>query len=90
MNHEFLKLAQMVEAGRKCNGQESVEITEENVKAAEETDAAESAHKVGRGGDAHGEFTCPECARISAERISLRESLHIRGIDFPEDVFRAR
>lgn len=90
MNHEFLKLVQMVEAGRKCEGRECVEITDADVAQAEVIDRMEDGHRHEQAVESHLEWECAACIDGTKAQVVLRESLHIRGIDFPEDVFRAR
>lgn len=88
MNHEFLRLMQMVEAGRKCEGRECIEIFDVDVARAKEIDALESSHLSGLEAGEHQEHSCPECAAVVSQRAVLREGLHSRGVDLPVEVFQ--
>lgn len=90
MHAEFLKLLQMTEAGRKCEGRECIEILDADVVKALVLDEMERAHQGAVGEVDHDNLGCVECAKVSGGRVEQRESLHVRGVDFPVEVFASR
>lgn len=90
MNSEFLKLLQMVEAGRKCEGKACIEVVDAEVEIAKEIDALEDGHRADQTLESHLEWECVQCLALNKKIIELRESLHNRGIDFPEEILRPR
>ena len=87
---EFLKLLQMTEAGRKCEGRECLDILDGDVAKALVLDEIERAHQGEVGQIGHDDLSCAECAKVAGSRVELRESLHTRGVDFPVDVLASR
>lgn len=87
---EFLRLLQMAEAGRKAEGRDHLEILDTDVSKAQELDGMQTAHlgEVGEAG--HDGLSCAECAKVSRGRVEQRESLHVRGVSFPVEVFASR
>ncbi len=90
MHAEFLRLLQMVEAGRKCEGRECIDILDADVSKAQELDDSERLHMEFVDGADHDGLGCVLCAVVSGGRVEQRESLHVRGIDFPVEVFASR
>lgn len=90
MHGEFLRLLQMTEAGRKCDGQECIVILDADVSTAQGLDDSERTHLEGVGESDHDGLSCPECVAVSDGKIVQRESLHARHIDFPTEVFASR
>ncbi len=88
MNAEFLKLLQMTEAGRKCEGRECIGIEDADVVRAKVIDALEESHKEGALADGHGRIACEEGAEVVRQRAVPPEGLHSRGVDLPEAVFQ--
>lgn len=88
MNGEFLKLLQMTEAGRKCDGAECIRVDDVEVERALEVDALEKGHLDGVDHQAHQCQACTDCAGLALKRSELREALHAKGVDFPVEVFQ--
>ena len=89
MNHEFLKLLQAVEAGRKCDGKECIEVSDDDITKAEANDAERSRHSVG---SAHGDVVeglCPGCEESRQRDAALRETFRARRIDLPVGILES-
>lgn len=80
---EFLVLVQLVDAGRKARGQDSLEVRDEDVEAAKVIDGMERTHSVDHGTEGHDGISCPTCQTVHHERAMLREKLYSQGQTFP-------
>lgn len=83
---EFLRLLQIVDAGRKVVGRTSMEIADGDVDTAEEIDNRASQHLGAVTASAHEVLTCPECQSIRAERGNLRLKMQSQHQDLPLEV----
>ena len=79
----FLELMQLVDAGRKVRGRDSLEIRDEDVERAKGIDGVARAHEMEVVGTDHESHLCPTCRSIHQDRVMLREKLHSQGQDFP-------
>ena len=79
----FLELMQLVDAGRKVRGRESMEIQDEDVDGAKVIDLAAKAHVAESGDSAHEAHLCLACRSIHDDRVNLREKLRSQGQEFP-------
>lgn len=86
MLHEFLKLLQAIESGRKCEGKDHHEIRETDVARAEHTSNLRMQHSPDVAVPGHETVVCEMCREIEAQEIALRESFHAQGIDLPLEV----
>lgn len=82
-NGAFLELMQLVDAGRKARGLDSMEIRDEDVERAQELDRASRAHAAEDLGTGHESHLCVPCRDIHQGQVLLREKLHSQGQDFP-------
>lgn len=80
----------MVEAGRKVDRQDHIEVLDADVSKAQELDEMEKAHLDVASGPGCDGLDCAECAKVSGGRVEQRENLHSRGVDFPVEVFASR
>lgn len=83
MLHEFLKLLQMVEGGRACDGKECVVVPTGAVEMAKGADDLRRSHLPTSGMPCDAGVSCPTCQKISRNEIAVRETLHSNGVDFP-------
>lgn len=79
----FLELVQLVDAGRKVRGRDSMDIRDEDVARAKGIDGVARAHAAEVLSTDHEEHLCPTCRSIHQDRVMLREKLHSQGQDFP-------
>jgi len=83
MDGAFLELNQLVDAGRKVRGQDSMDIADEDVARAKEIDEMAVALFFDLMGDGHDPSFCPGCQSIHQGRVMLREKLRSQGQEFP-------
>lgn len=79
----FLELMQLVDAGRKVIGRESMEIKDEDVERAKGIDGIARSHQAEVVHEDRESHLCPTCRSIHQDRVMLREKLHSQGQDFP-------
>lgn len=79
----FLELMQLVDAGRKVRGKDSMEIRDEDVERAKNLDGEARAHAAEVFGTDHDSHLCEKCRVLHSGRVMLREKLHSQGQDFP-------
>lgn len=87
MNGEFLKLLNLVESGRECNGQDSFHVSEEQIATALEIDQETGTHLSSDECRTEADGGCIKCAEFKNRRIVLRERLNSEGHPFPTEVF---
>ena len=83
---EFLRLLQMVDAGRAVVGRETLQILDGDVVTAEEIDNRASQHSQTCDPSTHVCLTCPECQHIRTERGNLRLKMQSQHQDLPLEV----
>ena len=83
---EFLRLLQAVEASRKCEGKDCLDITDVHVALASQMDSSRLHHLSADGGHAERTENCEGCENIRQQEIALRETMHSQGVDFPVGV----
>lgn len=89
MNGEFLKLLQAVEAGRKCDGKECIEVSQDDLAKAEANDTARSAHEMGSTHGSDGAGLCPGCEESRQRDAALRETFRARRVDLPVGILES-
>ena len=89
-NDEFLRLLKTVEALRRCEGKECLEVTMSNVEAAEATETARRAHQESAPSSGHSPLECPECSEIRRQENTLREVLLLQGVELPGGILETQ
>lgn len=80
----FLELVQLVEAGRKVRGRDSLDILDEDVERAKDIDLVASGHNAEAEAPSHRHHLCPQCQSIHQDRVNLREKMRSQGQEFPQ------
>lgn len=82
----FLELMQLVDAGRKVRGRDSMEIADADVVQAKAIDRMVRAHDSEIVGTDHDGSLCPTCAELRRDRVMFRLKLESQGQDFPVEL----
>jgi len=80
---EFLRLLQMAESVRRCEGRICLEVNDMHVQLGQAVEVIRSAHAPETALDGHLSAMCDECGAIQMQQIALRETMHSEGVDFP-------